>query len=398
LLELAKVQSREETSEQRRQAIETLDEAIQLAPGTFDLHVWRGYVYDLLHDREQALADLDEAIRLDDKDSYTFTIRAGIKYRRQDADGAIADFSAALRLDPKSLTALRGRAAAYHMAARWAEAVVDYRALDAVSPSLETSHYLANAEFCHGCQLIMIGDAKSLELAEQSFGCAANNSRLEPMARAWRALVYSKLGRQTDAAADLTAAFRAECRPSASDWSEADDRLPEREIAWRYRSSLDNPVAQSHTEVLDELTELTNFQLGRPRDASQPSHASTAAPSMEWIDAHRAASVASRPSILEHLTAEDLTSTDHCQRCANQALHSIRWRTPAFLTAMASAYAAVGAPDLAAEWQLRAILMSGDPQNPARFAILEQFRKQRLLGTPSVPRTVEVPSDSMPAK
>lgn len=99
-----------EESAQYVQAIDALNQAVELEPDNTLYHFERGKVYFLQGDVERAIADLDVAIRLDPDHAPSYAIRGTAYDESGDTESALADLGRAIELAPSDAVLLRNRA------------------------------------------------------------------------------------------------------------------------------------------------------------------------------------------------------------------------------------------------------------------------------------------------
>jgi tetratricopeptide (TPR) repeat protein len=178
-------------------ALADFDRALEIDPGQAATLVNRGAARKERGDLAGALADFDRALEATpvERAAPAYHGRGGVRVLLNDFQGAIADYDEALRLDPgHALVYLSRGHARYHR--RDPRGLADYLMAFSLAPE-ESARELARvlAEGAHrGAEEVLANCEKHMRI------CAG-----DLLARARRGLTLVLLGREEEAAADLTA-------------------------------------------------------------------------------------------------------------------------------------------------------------------------------------------------
>lgn len=111
-------------------AIETLNQAVQLFPDSGAIYSYRGFSYFQLGNYREAVADLTQAIIRMGDSAELFTLRGAAYYQQSMYPEAIGDLTQAIKLDPNSTNAYTYRAMAYDATGRVELAAADREKLN----------------------------------------------------------------------------------------------------------------------------------------------------------------------------------------------------------------------------------------------------------------------------
>jgi tetratricopeptide (TPR) repeat protein len=97
------------SQQEKKEAIQALNQAIALRPNYFHAYFLRGYIYGSMGEKKKALQDFDRTLQLNPNYTAAYFNRAGTKYKLKDAAGALADYNRAIQLDPTAASAYNNR-------------------------------------------------------------------------------------------------------------------------------------------------------------------------------------------------------------------------------------------------------------------------------------------------
>jgi tetratricopeptide (TPR) repeat protein len=114
-----------------KEAVESLDRAISLAPKRAALYVTRGAVFERIAMADRAIADLDKAIELDQSNTNglaatAWTMKARMHLAAGDFDRAISDASESIRLEPNNAAHYLARARIWNTKGNFDRALEDH--------------------------------------------------------------------------------------------------------------------------------------------------------------------------------------------------------------------------------------------------------------------------------
>lgn len=116
------------------QALEKLDDALELDSEYVDAYIHRGFMRAVLGDADAALADLNQALTRSPTPE-VYKARAALRTRLGDHAGAVQDYDRALEQDSEDAEAYRGRAEAYRMISAYPAAEYNYTQALAFNPT-----------------------------------------------------------------------------------------------------------------------------------------------------------------------------------------------------------------------------------------------------------------------
>jgi tetratricopeptide (TPR) repeat protein len=180
------------------QALGDLGMAIAMSPEEGGFYVNRGQVYSWMGEPEKATADYETAVAIDPEDHVAYMNRGAIQadfYQR--FEDAVADYDRAIELDPSFAQAYHNRGKALFALERFEEAITDFdQAIDiGMEPLLIVSAYNERGR----THLAL----DHYEQALSDFDKAIDADPSQVYVYANRGLVYSKLGEDDKAIADL---------------------------------------------------------------------------------------------------------------------------------------------------------------------------------------------------
>lgn len=179
--------------EQPQRAIQILDQAIRVAPGTPQVHYLRGASYYKLGQATRAIAELDEATRLNPQHANAYYLRGTIYDGLGRPMRAIEDLDHAIRLAPEAVLAYNNRGLAYARLGRIERAIADWDLAVTLDPDFALAYN--NRGFAYR-------ELGQLERAIQDLDRAINLDSQFPLAYYNRALVHVLQGEDSAARQD----------------------------------------------------------------------------------------------------------------------------------------------------------------------------------------------------
>lgn len=181
-------------------ALADYDMALQLDPDNLNTLINRGALFIRLGRYDRAIADLDKVLKASPDDPVAHLDRCTARLQaHMEFDKALADCNADLKVRPGHARTLRVRAEVYMNLLRYDEAVADLDASEPIDPrdwsTLE-----------QGCYIRAIAN-KELDKALGQCTAALSVSKDNPAVLYSRALVSYRLGKYSDAIADLDASL-----------------------------------------------------------------------------------------------------------------------------------------------------------------------------------------------
>jgi tetratricopeptide (TPR) repeat protein len=110
----------------KRQAIQSLNMAIEQNPKYSKAYFLRGYIYEQIQDFPQALTNYNQAINLNPKYAEAYNNRGMIKYQLQDLIGAFLDLDTAIMLNPNIASLYNNRGILQSIKGDQIAALTDY--------------------------------------------------------------------------------------------------------------------------------------------------------------------------------------------------------------------------------------------------------------------------------
>jgi tetratricopeptide (TPR) repeat protein len=110
----------------KRQAIRSLNMAIEQNPEYSKAYFLRGYIYEQIQDFPQALTNYNQAINLNPKYAEAYNNRGITRYQLQDFIGAFVDLDAAIMLDPNTPNSYNNRGVLQSIKGDQVAALTDY--------------------------------------------------------------------------------------------------------------------------------------------------------------------------------------------------------------------------------------------------------------------------------
>jgi tetratricopeptide (TPR) repeat protein len=179
-------------------AIADFGHAITLQPDNADLYNNRGVALCDGGDLKAAIADFDQAIRLQSNHAMAYSNRGVARYRSGDLAGAFADFDQAIELQPDYANAYTNRGFARQSSGDLRGAIADYSKASEQDPN----SLGACSGLCRTYGFLEEPD-RALEYCTRAVNLTTSEDRLQY--REDRGIVYSLLGRYSEAIADFEA-------------------------------------------------------------------------------------------------------------------------------------------------------------------------------------------------
>lgn len=187
-------------------AIEDYNTYIQMRPKDPVAYAERGYAYRKLDQDDQALKDYNQAIRLDAKYAEAYLGRAWVKFKKHDEEGALKDLEKATQIKPDYADAHYAQGDFHYFAGEYTKAIVCFdKALQADSVYLRALNLRAGAKQFSGLFAEAVQDYDRL----QALDTEAFSAFLD------RGKCYQALGKHREAIADFNTL--AEKIPGAAD-------------------------------------------------------------------------------------------------------------------------------------------------------------------------------------
>jgi tetratricopeptide (TPR) repeat protein len=174
-------------------ALKDYDKAIALNPALAPAYAARASLLVQLRQEDKARADAETAIRLEPRLGLAYFVRGMLK-SRQDQDAAVADYDNAIRYDPTLDGAYVFRGLILLTRGEADRAIADFDAAIRINPQNGLAYH------DRGVARIAKGEFAA---AIPDFGKAITLRRNYASAHYYRAVAYARLGRPTEAQADL---------------------------------------------------------------------------------------------------------------------------------------------------------------------------------------------------
>jgi len=109
-----------------REAIEELNQAIELDPASAKAYNNRGSAYHYLDQHERAIQDFDKAIRLNPDYALAYYNRGSTYHHLDQHERAVQDFNEAIRLNPEYALVYYNQGSAYKELGKKTEAIANF--------------------------------------------------------------------------------------------------------------------------------------------------------------------------------------------------------------------------------------------------------------------------------